>query len=1352
MDKSQKQDASIDEQSLDQMQDGQSLTFNEGSLDQWGDLNLDDIEFHSFQPMPHQNIAPDQPQPNHTEPPIMDEPPLMEPGYQDYQYESSMIDSGMQQEETNFDYPPPLQDSHYENYVNSSRFPDDEPMFRDEGGFDSSSYPNYEYEQSIIPNNSFDLSAITISDLAELDPVLIGKVFDALEQRDPVSQLEYFADIGLDLQKEDDLKFIAELNKVQTKNALEQGLSNIAENNSSLPVEDRIYTTAESQLFLSDNDPDFLLSKEDHPFEAVQVAGKTLFDFETKSFITQNYYGLSLKGATKENALNFLSNRQFSIQGLVNQNQVVREAKQQIYNEITAAPNTYFSGDLTDKNQTNALMRQVRDFCLIRGIEADELGLVPKSIVMDQWRVNDDHTAARLEQLEIHYLEFNTDTLTKEVIQLLETREHSDQLQAALLLKEHTENQKLKETANDDPVDTNAPKGTPKSTLNINGGPQDKASLAASSIASKSFKDMRNDEGNERPPLMRENSHGHPRTVADEIAALSAKTIALMIELVKKAIMLIIAAIMAMFNKNKNLDNLKNVWKTPIRSDVSVKNSSPYSQDPEQLSKADDKSKLTEPGVNSDILNPISKEQMLPLLNDPYTTQLNKDRDGVTLEEFDLNVGKVYAIDGEQYIVIDVVGKDSVNGVESSTPFIKLVKEADLPPQVEGSDAPTPITPFYLQSIEDKVKFLSIEELHEGIKVENIHEYEGSFFEPICSQYLEQARMFLGAEYPLGQDPSQVTDEAKASYKDQFILRAYQSGQIISDHVKNAKSKITNLFSKLKDNTAEQSAQQSGTKSNESVPVNPYDSIYVEPDSDLNNTAEQSTTYARSANRERELSEMILEGKLSVVGGMVKTDYGQFVVLTSDSEGHKSIAPEYHAVAINNIDRQITTEDIINAGITTIPRKDILEWNTVTALNEASVNQVTYLDPEVYQAVTNAIHQNCENELIQTLSALQPSAAINSIGSKITTQDGNTYIGLCIKDDGNIGDYYAVKTPDNQLSPIDATYINNVGIEVVTHDQIVEFQNAEKNQQQLISHDVFVACVNAVNNSNEQEVLHLFSKLDQVKQIQHTVFREKESEKVIEQNQFIEQLKNNNLAKADHITAINQIADQIENMQLKNIVKEMATMVISPENSANEMYVQSYTHLNQRLDTLQQDLKLQASLNLANDEYKQLFESMDDHLVLPTAYGDAKFVNLNSDESNIVEFKISEETGPIYDSFNAVIAETGQVEIAIQHLKQEILTDHFIAAIHEDVKLHRLEQHDIEKIKEVNQLLKADFDKTGQRVEALQSGLNISTSNYLDQVKIEKDTTSQFLNDLSKQLDLEVERRNDRDNDQALGR
>ncbi len=40
----------------------------------------------------------------------------------------------------------------------------------------------------------------------------------------------------------------------------------------------------------------------------------------------------------------------------------------------------------------------------------------------------------------------------------------------------------------------------------------------------------------------------------------------------------------------------------------------------------------------------------------------------------------------------------------------------------------------------------------------------------------------------------------------------------------------------------------------------------------INNTAEQTNTYARSAERELELSKMILEGKLSVVGAMVKTD------------------------------------------------------------------------------------------------------------------------------------------------------------------------------------------------------------------------------------------------------------------------------------------------------------------------------------------------------------------------------------------------------------------------------------------------------------------------------------------------
>ncbi|MDD0278496.1 hypothetical protein PSZ24_23535, partial [Shigella flexneri] len=74
---------------------------------------------------------------------------------------------------------------------------------------------------------------------------------------------------------------------------------------------------------------------------------------------------------------------------------------------------------------------------------------------------------------------------------------------------------------------------------------------------------------------------------------------------------------------------------------------------------------------------------------------------------------------------------------------------------------------------------------------------------------------------------------------------------------------------------------------------------------------------------------------------------------------------------------------------------------------EESATQVTYLDPEVYQAVSNAIHQNREKELIQPLRTLQPSAALNSIGSKIITQDGNTYIGLCAKDDGKSGEYYA---------------------------------------------------------------------------------------------------------------------------------------------------------------------------------------------------------------------------------------------------------------------------------------------------------------------------------------------------------
>ncbi len=91
MDQSPKQD-NFDEQTLDQLQDGQSLTFNEG-LEQWDDLSLDGVEFQSIQPTPQQNnVAQDQsqqyqsePYPNDplSEPPLMEEPPVMQDdGYQ----------------------------------------------------------------------------------------------------------------------------------------------------------------------------------------------------------------------------------------------------------------------------------------------------------------------------------------------------------------------------------------------------------------------------------------------------------------------------------------------------------------------------------------------------------------------------------------------------------------------------------------------------------------------------------------------------------------------------------------------------------------------------------------------------------------------------------------------------------------------------------------------------------------------------------------------------------------------------------------------------------------------------------------------------------------------------------------------------------------------------------------------------------------------------------------------------------------------------------------------------------------------------------------------------------------------
>jgi len=1088
--------------------------------------------------------------------------------------------------------------------------------------FDDSVYSNDSFQHSsLLEENTFDLSALTLAELEKGDTKYISDVFSILEQRDPDSQRAFFNRLGLDLENEVDLKFLAKLNNAQAEFAVSQGLLNISENNNSRPPEDRLYTTADSKLYLTDKHTDFNLSIEEYPFEAVQVAEKTLFDFESKSFYSQAYYALSLKGANSENAQNFLSNRHYDIENLTNQNQAIREAKKQLYNEVSNAPNTYFSNSLKEKSDVLALERHLQNFCLIRGLDADDVGLKAKTIVMDQWLVNDDHTAAALQTVEIPYLEFNEKFLTKEIIQLLEDRDQDNAVNASILLKDHLGEEYFTENSSKttDSQKNEKSTGIPKNELKLDGAALDnKNSLSAHSVAAKNFKDLKHEELAERPPLARENAQGYPRTVADEIAAMSAKAIATIIEATKKMIKLIIAAIKALFNRSNDqtfeseFNNLKEIWNAPLSADLKVKGG--LDENPQTNPKSV-KSGIEEPKLAS-ATKPVPIESVIPLLNDPYTTKLNKDRDGISLEEFDSNIAKVYDIEGEQYIVIDVVKSD----IEGGPSQLKLVNEKDLPQKSEESDLIVPITPFYLETIENNIKFLSIDDLHEGIKNNKIHEFEGTYFEPLCSQYIEQARLYLGAESAFGTDPSNTSEETKLSYKEQFALKAFQSGQVISyqfDKFKNTAKSLIKKFTKTATSDSE----------NESV---------VEQSSPINASTD-------SSQRDIEINQMMDDAKLTAVGAMISTNSGQYAVLAKMPLEMGATSAKYFAVPVIN-ESQIDVQALGESSIQIIDSKDVIAFHTYSPLNPENASETTHLSPEVYDAITKSIEMNCEVEFIKALEQL-----------------------------------------------------NLEGIDV--------------NQE--------------------------------FEQIKSSLFDNKEPAAVNNPSQSLQE-------KETNLSAIHKIADSLENIALRNIVKSVATTLSNPFESDNPLLSQELIHLSERLDQLQQDILLQANTNLTNEAYKAAYEK-EDHLVLTTSYGPAEYLNFNSQATAIKDLIHSEENGHLFDNFNSLIEKTGEVEIAIQNAKQELIKDHYIAAVHEDVKIHRLNEQDLNRIIKLNDHINNEFQGTGGKMRGLELGLNHSTANYLEKINTEKAFVTEILNNFSSEMNLEINRKNSHENGQTLG-
>ncbi len=111
---------------------------------------------------------------------------------------------------------------------------------------------------------------------------------------------EFFADIGLDLQNDDDLKFIADINKIQTKNALDQGFQAILLKITVHCQLKTVYIQLQTLNYsYQADDPDFLLSKEENPLKPFKWLKNPSLTLRQNLFVTEPYYGLSLKGATE---------------------------------------------------------------------------------------------------------------------------------------------------------------------------------------------------------------------------------------------------------------------------------------------------------------------------------------------------------------------------------------------------------------------------------------------------------------------------------------------------------------------------------------------------------------------------------------------------------------------------------------------------------------------------------------------------------------------------------------------------------------------------------------------------------------------------------------------------------------------------------------------------------------------------------------------------------------------------------------------------------------------------------------------------------------------------------------------
>lgn len=674
-----------------------------------------------------------------------------------------------------------------------------------ENDFDGYEQDDFSYSESLTQDVSFDMS-IQLDALKDLPVDKINEYFSTLSKQDAATQLATLKRSGLDFNNPQSIALLSDLNFNQYN--LANNLGNLAINSMNDEVgRSSFFPQVDSSVYLDKDHSDFHLSNEEDPYQAIKLGSIPVFDFDKGLVVDQDYFCLSLDEQESENANAFLNTRRSQVESLIQDSIIERDQKKVLFENISQKNNTYFpqeSSNSLDSLQDLKLL--IEDFCRSNSVDPSDTDVQINRISIALNQPSDDMMTVSSSIHNIYYLEFNEQILNKSIIQLLEQNNQAALMDAVSEFKSHYQtveiedvksnsldqdnsNQTTQDPLDDGPIKEDDPKSKSSnsnlrldfsnSVINdqVNKKPGD-AHLAALNSTQKARSDAEIDAEikSKRPLYSNNNYNRYNRTAADEIAALGAKTLALMIELIKKTILLLIAALKTLFslrNEEKyiqNKDVLAQVWQKPLSENIRNNGlvADGLADSEKQKESKQDAYQLTYENLNKN------------LLLDPFTAKRNQQRSGVSLKNFDEHIGTMYEFNGKKHLCIDILNHKNIEGYSPTpndhSPVLVLIAEDQLPKN-PSNDKEYLINTFLLEQLADELIYTSVNDIQEAVGENRASKIDGQFIDYICPQYLEQSRISLGSKFPFNfNEPTIPYGSGSQWYKDKFMDAVLLSG------------------------------------------------------------------------------------------------------------------------------------------------------------------------------------------------------------------------------------------------------------------------------------------------------------------------------------------------------------------------------------------------------------------------------------------------------------------------------------------------------------------------------------------------------------------------------------------------